>query len=246
MTMEAPPAQPRRQPSSPDRQKREQTVKQFAEYLGTKCDARKSRYGLKKLLADAVAEDEVVLQLPSLDMRLSEEEGQALPKIGEKKTSVSSFEEIEERPDMVASVLTAATNDAAKVEQTAAKNMSKQTSWTRSTVVYASQAVATNVSDFFANLIDSRLKSWTLLLLRHSLSTGDTESRSRLLNVLSASMKVASTETNFKTLPMPPSEGHIAEADVILPLLFEVIVNLSAQGKTETITLRAPGTISGT
>ena len=258
--------------------KQEQIVKEFAALLSTKkpddgskspTDASSSANILgspssrslgKKLisfLSDDVADDEVVLVLPSLDIRLSEEQHGALPKIGETGSSSSLQESIggreqepqddpSSRPSMAASVLTAASNDAAKVEQKAATNVNKSTSWTRSTVMYAAHAVSENASDFFSNLIDSRLRAWTLLLLRHSLSTGDSSSRTKLLSMLSASIQVKNAVTNFKTLPMPnAAEGQPREADVILPLLFEVVLNLSLKENSEAVTLRAPGTISG-
>lgn len=231
--------------------KRELVVKRFAELLSTKTNGPPAlQYirtkGLTNLIADTVSDDEVVLVLPSLDMKLSEDEGtaNAMPKIGETRTPKGLSDEL---PTMAASVLTAASNNAAQVEQKAATNMSKLTSWTRSTLTYASHAVATNVSEFFSNLIDSRLRAWTLLLLRHSLSTGDAESRKRLLSMLSASISVKGAETNFKTLALPESaESQPKEADSILPLLFEVSLHLTIQEKAEMITLRAPGTISGT
>lgn len=250
--------------------------------------------GLASLLSKSVADDEVVLVLPSLDMRLSEESTNnvggkkgangaggvpsgasagpssvgALPKLGETKDSTAPAQLMksnsnpamspdniliagaphpDSRPSMAASVLTAASNKAAKVEELAAIEMNKKTSWTRSTVVYASHAVATNASEFFSKLIDSRLRAWTLLLLRHSLSTGDAQSRTRLLSMLSASIQVKKAETRFKTLSLPESaKGQAKEADVILPLLFEVVLHLTIQDKPESVTLRAPGTISGT
>jgi len=249
----------------------EEVVRQFAALLSTaEGDGKKKKQpshtqanrsrGISALLSDSVAGDEVVLVLPSLDMRLSEDAGKtgsctALPKLGETSTSDdgSSSSPLSDggsngsnRPDMAASVLTVATKDAAKVEEQAAIEMNKKTSWTRSTAVYASQAVATNASEFFAKLIDSRLRAWTLLLLRHSLSTGDAQSRARLLSMLSASISVKKAETNFKTLVLPDSAaGQAKEADVILPLLFEVALHITIQEKAELITLRAPGTISG-
>lgn len=236
------------------------------ETLGSVTDRSKS---LLSLFWNGVNDDDVVLVLPSLAMRLSDSNS-ALPNIGETQgnynnnshsnsssltggpnqsfdasggTSASTTSS--SRPHMAASVLTAASDDAATVEHKAATSVSKQTSWTRSTVVYASHAVASNASDFFTKLTDSRLRSWTLLLLRHSLSTGNQESRSRLLNMLSATIKVDKTETTFKTLPLPDSaKGQPMDADVILPLLLEVMLHIRIQDKQEIITVRAPGTIS--
>jgi hypothetical protein len=244
--------------------KQEVIVRKFATLLG--CDSStigtaKNARELTSLLASSVADDAVILTLPSLEL-LSEDAGSVvgpLPSLGTSgkgttsvKTRTSSNGEIaqaiqSERPYMAASVLTAAAKDVATGESCAAKNMAKDTSWTKSAVVYASHAVAGNASLFFSNLIDSRVRAWTLLLLRHSLTTNDTESRSRLLGILSASIKVDRAETVFKTLAMPPCDATAQpkEADVILPLLFEVHLYLSIQEKTEIVKLLAPGTISG-
>lgn len=281
--MEAPSTPPRRDLSPPRNgsaaiRAADLSVAKFAQLLGTNSGAPSSSSGgefgsptqqaghnidrskaLLALLSRNVTDDDVVLVLPSLAMRLSEQDA-ALPSIGETRAGpLDNDEETKtdegatassngpSRPRMEASVLTAASNDAAAVEQRAATSVSKQTSWTRSTVVYASQAVASNSSEFFSNLIDSRLRSWTLLLLRHSLSTGNQESRARLLNMLSATVKVEKTETKFKTLTLPEvARSQPKEADAILPLLLEITLFMSLKDQKETVTLRAPGTISGT
>ena len=127
-----------------------------------------------------------------------------------------------------------------------AQNIGKITSWTKSTLEYASDSVKKNVSNSFASLVDSRVKAWTLLLLRHSLSTGDDESRSRLLSMLASSIKIDSAETSFKTLPLPDAAAEQAKDNgVILPLLFEVVLHATVQEKQESVTLRAPGTVTG-
>jgi hypothetical protein len=215
---------------------------------------------LLSLLSNRVTDDDVVLVIPSLAMRLPGG-ASTLPSIGETHKDIdktgprtistesegrSGYVDSSLRPRMAASVLTAASNEASSIDQNGATSVSKQTSWTRSTVVYASQAVASNSSDFFGSLVDSRLRSWTLLLLRHSLSTGNGESRARLLRILSATLKVEKTETNFKTLTLPESaRSQPKEADVILPLLFEITLSMNIQGEKERVVLRSPGTISG-
>jgi hypothetical protein len=282
--MEAPSTPPRRDLSPPRSgsaaiRAADLNVAKFAQLLGTHrapSSASGGDYGspgqaghsidrskvLLSLLSRNATDDDVVLVLPSLAMRLSEKKDSALPSIGETHAAAAAPPLPNQdrdaqadggpnaslsRPRMEASVLTAASNDAAAVEQRAATSVSKQTSWTRSTVVYASQAVASNSSEFFSNLIDSRLRSWTLLLLRHSLSTGNQESRARLLNMLSATVKVEKTETKFKTLTLPEvARSQPKEADVILPLLLEITLFMSLKDQKETVTLRAPGTISGT
>jgi len=237
---------------------RSSRVTEFANLLGLQTDGSSSNglsaclreRTLSKMISSSLEDHQVVLTLPSLDLGLSdiqESGSDPLPTIGEHSTVHAGDEGgAHPRPTMTASVLTGATDGAANSEQRAAQNIGKLTSWTKSTLMYASDAVKRNVSTSFASLVDSRVRAWTLLLLRHSLSNGDSESRSRLMRMLSSNIKVLSAATLFKTLPLPEStQGHSKEADVILPLLFEVILKVSVQDNEESVTLRAPGTISG-
>ena len=244
----------------------EQVVARFAALLGTKgaqkdsmasslIDSDRRSTSLRDLvscLSKTVESHEVICSLPSLDMRKVDEDigGMALPKVGEHRlTGLGDLSEEKPVPHMAASVLSNAADASAKaaqVEQKAAQSLGSLTSWTKSSVVYASTALSKNVSDSFASLVDSRVRAWTLLLLRHSLTSGDSTSRSRLLSMLSSIIKVHSAKTAFKTIPLPESAaGQPREADVILPLLLEVDMDISIQGKVDRVTLRAPGTIAG-
>ena len=238
-------------------------LEKFTSFLGTKSretgavtSNRLKEMG--RLLSTSTGDDQVVLVLPSLDLRLTEggEQGknELLPQMGEhamssesdgKKSSESADNST--RPSMDASVLSLASDKLDIIEPIAAENIGKQTSWTRSTLSYASLAVSTNVSDSFTTLLNSRLRAWTLILLRHSLATGSGESRSKLLSMLGAVIQVDSTESKYQTLPLPDDAkgAKPKDSDIILPLLFEVSLHLSIQGKPEKVILRAPGTISG-
>jgi hypothetical protein len=232
----------------------EDIVSKFAVLLGTldgtnqghpatpAASATRAR-DLISCLSDNVESHEVICTLPSLDMRKVEDENgvDLLPKVGEHRGS---------GPHMDASVLnnsaTEASDKAAKVEQKAAQSLGSLTSWTKSSIMYSAGAISKNIADSFSSLVDSRVRAWTLLLLRHSLTTGNSTSRSRLLSMLASIVKVNSADTFFKTFPLPESAaGQPKEADVILPLLLEVDVKVSIQGIADSVTLRAPGTISG-
>lgn len=194
-------------------------------------------------ISKSVEHHEVVCTLPSLDMRKLDEDPETnpLPKVGE------HFPQMK----MEASVLHNAADASAKaaqVEQKAAQTLGSLTSWTRSSVVYASKAISENAANSFSSLVDSRVRAWTLLLLRHSLTTGDSTSRSRLLSMLASIIKVNSAEIAFKTQPLPEACKNLPrkddDPDVILPLLFEVDMKITVQSKKCTVTLRAPGTVS--
>ena len=225
-------------------EKRSSQASEFARLLGTGSEGASG--GLSNLLSGSLKDHDVALTLPSLDLGISrDEKNSPLPVIGEHRESLTASPVDDSRPTMAASVLTSATEGAANSEQNAAQNIGKLTSWTKSTLEYASDAVKKNLANSFASLVDSRVRAWTLLLLRHSLSTGDGESRSRLLSMLSSSIKIDYADTNFKTLPLPESAAEQAQEQVILPLLFEVTLHATVQDSKESVTLRAPGTIMG-
>lgn len=222
-------------------------LSRFASSLGTTSNSSPgaSATCFIQCLSPSVAGEAVVCSLPSLDMPPPSE-----PNAGEEESPLPQLGEHREKvPEMAASVListTPATSSTALLEQNAAVQLGTLTSWTKSSLVYAPHALNKNISGALSSLIDSRVRAWTLLLLRHSLTMGDKASRSRLLSMLSCSIKLKSTTTTFKTLPLPPStRGQPKEADAILPLLFEARLKLSIQDKEETVSLRAPGTIAG-
>lgn len=250
-----------------DTKKKEETLTRFVNRLGTKqAESKKvasafatpetaatSARQLLVFLSRKVESHEVVCVLPSLDMRKEEDDmsGVALPKVGQhRQTELGTTTETEKAvPQMAASVLSSAADASAKaaqVEQKAAQSLGSMTSWTKSSIIYAPTAIAKNLSDSFSSLVDSRVRAWTLLLLRHSLTTGDSASRSRLLSMLSSIIKIESASTLFKTIPLPESAAdQQKEGEIILPLLLEVEMKVAIQSKRDTVTLRAPGTISG-
>ena len=237
----------------------EAIVSRFAALMGTNSSVgghqseRSSTSKEKELLScfsSSLSDDAVVCTLPSLDMRLSEDGDDPLPAVGEHmKTDNPKSSKEEAHPVMEASVISSAADasaNAAKMEQKAAQRLCTMTSWTKSSMIYAAAALSKNVSNSFSSLVGSRVRSWTLLMFRHSLSSGDASSRSRLLSMLSAAITIKSSISSFKTLPLPDScKGQAKEADVVLPLLFEVALEISLQDRTDSVTLRAPGTVSG-
>lgn len=230
----------------------ELVVSKFTSSLGTTSDgsfavSSASASVFAQSLSPSVANDAVVCSIPSIDMpppgpqEAEEARASLMPDVGHHHNV----------PEMAASVFTnnatSASPNAAQLDQDAARQLGTMTSWTKSSLPYAPHAVNQNITGVLSNLIDSRIRAWTLLLLRHSLSTGDRESRNRLLGMLSCSIKLKSTTTSFKTLPLPDSaRGQPKEADVILPLLFEAQIQLSIQDKDDVVSLRAPGTVAGT
>lgn len=164
-----------------------------------------------------------------------------------------------------------ASANAAKLEAAAAANLGTPTTWTRSSVAQAPPSIVRSLSSSFYSLLDSRVRAWTLLLLRHSLSSGDDDSRSRLLALLatSSAIDLSKIVMSFQTLDLPPAmkaqleqekrakaaareAGTLTEAqkaerdcDLVLPLIFEANIDVNLQGQTVAVQLRAPGTVGG-
>ena len=165
----------------------------------------------------------------------------------------------------------AASANAAKLEAAAAANLGTPTMWTRSSVAQAPPSIVRALASSFYSLLDSRVRAWTLLLLRHSLSSGDDDSRSRLLALLatSSAIDLSKITLSFQTLDLPPAmkaqlehekrakaaareAGTLTEAqkaerdcDLVLPLIFEANIDVNLQGQTVSVQLRAPGTVGG-
>lgn len=226
--------------------RKEAVVSKFASLLNAKVNnpgtlARSTVKEAIKCLSPSVAGHDVVCTLPSLDIQ-SEGTSSPLPEVGKhrEKTTV---------PEMKASLFDRAITESAKSareEERTAKMLGALTSWTKSSLVYAPDATAKNVSASFQALVDSRVRAWTLLLLKNSLSTGDSTSRSRLLGMLSCMIQAKEASISFTTLSLPDSaRGQPKDADVILPLLFQAELQLTLQERTETVSFQAPGTISG-
>jgi len=165
-----------------------------------------------------------------------------------------------------AAAVTSANASATLLEQTASQNLSNVTAWTRSSIRAAPSSMLQNIAFTFKSLLDSRVRAWTLLLLRHSLSSGDQESRGRLLSLLAASgsIELTTVQTKFVALKLPVEEGvkgkdeeqakagnkdekkkfSTDNCDIVLPVMMEVVVDVSLQSQTITVILRAPGTIA--
>lgn len=233
----------------------EAIVTRFATLMGTKTGrdgqaAPPTEEEQKELLAcfaDAVSDDSVVCTMPSPNLKVSGQGDNPLPEVGQHmETDANPGAGL--HPIMEASVLSTGEEslDPPKKDKKTGRTLSDTSSWTKSNVVYASASLLKDISDSFSSLVNSRVKSWTLLMFKNSISSGDNSNRSRILKMLAASINVSATRSNFRTLQLPANaQGQSKEADVILPLLFEVSLRVAMRDKSELVTLRAPGTVSG-
>lgn len=144
-----------------------------------------------------------------------------------------------------------ASENAAVLEQAAATNLVSPTTWTRPTVHLASLTMLRSFAQSYVSLVASRVKAWTLLLLRKSLSSGDKSSRSGLLKLLATthSLHLSSVSTSFLCLPHPvvpqADQQDEDEGEFVLPLLFEAAMTISIQDEDLPVKLRCPGVVLG-
>mmetsp|Transcript_11503 Transcript_11503/g.16664 ORF Transcript_11503/g.16664 Transcript_11503/m.16664 type:complete len:647 (-) Transcript_11503:241-2181(-) len=135
------------------------------------------------------------------------------------------------------------------LEKVAAKILSEPVLWTRSSSPQAPSAFLSSLSSSFSSLIQARMKSWTMILIRHALKSGDEEGRTRLLSLLATSGSINSTAvvTKFQALKLPKEfASENKPGEIILPLIFESVTDIELHGRKLKIRLRAPGTINGT
>lgn len=162
-----------------------------------------------------------------------------------------------------------------KLEHAASINLGRLVSFTRTTVQHAPLTLLLSLGSSFSSLIQHRTKSWTILLLRHSLSSGDQSSRDRLMKLLAAQndIEINAMETEFVVQDQPLkmksqlwAEGlqrretrleklrddslvdvshSVRHCDLLLPFTFKVSIDISFQGQKINVCLVAPGSAGG-
>ena len=152
------------------------------------------------------------------------------------------------------------------LEKAILKNLGSKMSWTRSSLHLAPRAMLQSLSASFSYLLETRVRSCTLLLLKHSLARGDSRSRSNLMQLLisSSTIDLTSVVTKFEVLKLPSeirqqiqdqakekdvekssNEDEKKITEVVCPLIFEASMDMKMPGYTETLKLRTSGTIKG-
>lgn len=157
-----------------------------------------------------------------------------------------------------------------KLEMAATVNMGRPLSFTRTSSPHAPGALIRSLFSSFSTLVNSRVRTWTLLLLRHSLSSGDENSRSNLMSLLASQhsyeLRAMMTEFTVENATSEMKEKLIQEGqirrearkkaqleqksalgmefcDMILPFQFKAIIDITVQDHQVTVNLYAPGSI---
>lgn len=130
-----------------------------------------------------------------------------------------------------------------------AVNLSAQVVADRSVIDQVPMMLLQNTASSFEELISSRLRVSLQAIMRTMLKTGgegnDARVLRKLLTTTAKPVKVTTVVTSYQLVNVDKSPG-ITEGQVVRPLVFETIVDLSLFGKMYTISLDAPGTISAT
>lgn len=190
------------------------------------------------------------------------------PSTGTKVSGLSS----NPTKENVASMISSSSSDTTNLEMAAAVHMDRPLSFTRSSAQHAPSALIRSLYSSFSQLVASRMKTWTLLLLRHSLSSGNKASRERLMALLGSqhSFKMDAIVTEFKVggnstpdeiarllndgasrkekrnaLMNEGKNMEMDSCDLILPLQFKSVIDMTIQGKSCTVHLDTSGSVGG-
>jgi hypothetical protein len=172
----------------------------------------------------------------------------------------------------VGSMISNSNSDTTNLEMKAATNLGRPLSFTRSSAYHAPSALIRSIFSSFSALIASRVKTWMLVLLRHSLSSEERGSRDRLMALLGTENKIQMNAiiTKFEVDDLSTEEiaallvkgnlnmekrKHSAATgkscvgiefcDLILPLQFKAVIDVTVQGHSCTVNLTTPGSIGG-
>ncbi len=191
------------------------------------------------------------------------------------KTSMSSMTSstIASTRAKIAEETSSSSANSTKLEMAAALNMGRLLSFTRTSSPHAPGAMIRSLFSSFSTLVNSRVRTWTLLLLRHSLSSGDENSRNNLMSLLASQhsyelramiteftvddeaseMKellieegMVRREARLKAQQLEKKSGLSMEfCDMILPLRFKATIDITVQDHQVTVNLDAPGSVGG-
>ena len=162
-----------------------------------------------------------------------------------------------------------------QLEESAYINLGRPLSFTRTSAPHAPVVLLHSLSSSFSSLIQSHIKSWTILLLRQSLKSGDETSRKHLLKLLSiqndVSINAMVTEfileehqLDFKSnlldqalkrresrMKKMHEDGEIESlfqmdyCDLILPFVFKIAIDVSLYDEEVTVHFNSPGMCGG-
>lgn len=150
------------------------------------------------------------------------------------------------------------------LEESAALHLAVPMLCTRDDVVDVPKRVLANVASSFVQLIDARMRSSLSALLRKTLQRGamagfgggpaggagggvGSDAHTKMvIGLLSSETPVAPTTvvTSFRVLGGGGGGGRSSK--VILPIVYEAVIDLSVLGSAVTVAIRAPGTVSAT
>ena len=184
---------------------------------------------------------------------LEQQQNKGKNTIGGDKSSSSK------QSDLLQTAAAAATD----MEYAAAQNFGRPISYTRSSAPQAPGAMARVLFDSFSSLIQSRIKTWTLRLLRHSLSSGDEDSRFQLMSLLATkNIELYAFATDFQIIGSKNEKDSLMKAttskttsgsspfsrdgcDFLIPLFLDVHVDIKLHGKIVNLHFQTDGTAAG-
>ena len=187
--------------------------------------------------------------LPSLGMSSKPAKGSFIPFIPPMVSSVLPLNNSNSNNNNTQSQsVEEASISATKLEKAASKDLGRAITYTRSSAPHAPSVMTRALFDSFTSLVESRVKAWTLLLLRQSLSSGDETSRGRLMSLLASDnveLSAIVTTFNVEKKIMNTANNSEKSDSLTLPLTFEVDIDLKLHDKMISLHLEAKGTVEG-
>ena len=135
--------------------------------------------------------------------------------------------------------------NASSLEETAALYLARPLALTRIELEAAPVALLGNLSESFMSLVDSRLRSSLVALLRQSPNQHEATLSNVLAGLLSTSANPISPTavvTSFRVLPV---SDRAQNGDHVAPLVMETVIDLEILQQLVSVTVVAPGTIQG-
>lgn len=110
-------------------------------------------------------------------------------------------------------------------------------------------SIVEHISQSFLNLIESRLRSSKSALIKQAYKRHSSLSResSLLINLLNiSSISLNTVVTSFRVVPSNVNRNGYNSPEVLLPLVFEAVMDISLLGELATVSFQTPGTVVGT
>jgi hypothetical protein len=148
-------------------------------------------------------------------------------------------------PSMLLNPKRKESSSAGTLEEAAALKLAKPLTLRRGELKYLPKLLLQNLKDSFMVLVDARMRSSVLALVRQSRVQKEKALMKVLIGLIACSSNPISPTTVVTSFRALPVAERIPGGECVLPLVMEVVIDLKVLGSMVTVTFVAPGTIQG-